>query len=133
MAFSSYQMERLLDRLRRWRGWFDGTLRGAPLLPERVRLTPAALERAGARGGAGPASSARADGPGVAGGDLLRRVGEQEPYPPEVEAERERRAGSFMNPPYPESGRASSIPRLAPGRKKRRGVRPATRPRGVGD
>jgi len=76
MSLSTYQLERFLDRLRRFRGWLAH--------PGESRLTRPRVDR----------------------------VREDKTYPPQVENERERRAGSFMNPPYPHPPNSPRIPKL---------------------
>lgn len=125
MAATSYQMERLLDRLRRLRGWFAGSAHRPSARADPVQVTKLAWERARAVAGP-PAGTPRQSGPpagtprqgGIAG------VAEPGRYPPLVEAERERRAGSFMRPPYPEQPPASHIPRLRRVARKRPTGRP---------
>lgn len=115
MAATSYQMERLLDRLRRLRGWFAGSAHRPSARADPVQVTPLAWKRA--RAVAGPPAGRPRQG-GIAG------VAEPGRYPPLVEAERERRAGSFMRPPYPDQPPASHIPRLQRVARKRPTRRP---------
>ena len=87
MAFSSYQIERLISRLRRW---IAGPFPGRTHSPDSVSTTP------GGSGGMAP-------GPRAGPGGGLKAIAETGQYGAVVEAERERRSGSFMDPPYPES------------------------------
>lgn len=118
MNASSYQIERLLRRLQAWLG---GPERGASVAPERVVLTPEA--RAQAQPGEEPAGPA--PGPEeapVSPADLADRRA----HPPVVEEELERRAGTFMEPPYPETPPGSRVPKLARERSPREPARPVT-------
>lgn len=119
MGTSSFQIERLIDRLRRlgrWLGWPAPGPRAEsdPVQAGTAARTAARLralrEELTGRGGRPPQPS-------------LNAVREDERYPPRTESERERRAGSFMRPPYtPEP--APPIPK-APAKPVRR---PRTRP-----
>lgn len=114
MPVSSYQVERLLDRLRRLGGWVPWPAyrrwRGA----DPVRLSRAAHA-------AQPEPE-----PALAPGPVppLAAVRDGRRYPPVVEQERERRAGSFMEPPYPDPPPPGHIPKLgrAPRRPRRQAV-----------
>lgn len=116
MIYSSYQVERLIDRLRRLSDWLPWPAyrrwRGA----ERVRIRRVAAEAAEAARGvrAGAAPPAAGPPPSVAAVRAGRR------YPPLVEEERERRAGSFMRPPYPDASPSPHIPRTPRGKRRRR-------------
>lgn len=112
MAFSSYQIERLISRLRRW---IAGPFPGRSHAPDPVRTTPGV----GRGGGADDPLSSRRPGAGRGGG--LKAIAETRQYGAVVEAERERRAGSFMDPPYPESPEQIGIPRIP---KLKRDVQP---------
>lgn len=93
MSFSSYQVEQLISRFKRWlAGPFPKRVHNA----DRVSLTPAAGEESGG-------SARHRGGAGAGRLSVVRAIAEKRPFPPGVEAERERRAGSFMHPPYPES------------------------------
>lgn len=116
MAFSSYQLERLIRRLRRW---IAGPFPGRGHVPDPVRTTSgeghgAAMDsrlQGGVREEAtDEAFSSRRAGAGQGGG--LKAIAETRRYEAVVEAERERRAGSFMDPPYPESPGQGGIPRI---------------------
>ncbi len=113
MIYSSYQVERLIDRLRRVSDWLPwpayGRWRGADRV--RIRRAAAEAERA-ARGGA--AAPAPGPVPSVAAVRAARL------YPPLVEEEQERRAGSFMHPPYPDPPPGPHIPRMPGGKRRRR-------------
>ncbi len=89
MGFSSYQIERVIERLRRWRGWIREAKYVFPLVPDHLRVSEE---------GAGKAKSAdpRPRAPNL---PSVSNVVGGEGYPPRVEEERERRAGSFLNPP----------------------------------
>ncbi len=108
MRYSSYQIERLLERLRQWLGqpaprrWHD---------PVRVSR----------RGATAAARLERTEPPPPLAS--LAAVRDRQRRPPAVEYEQERRAGSFLEPPYPETP-APPIPRArhrTGSRGKRRG------------
>lgn len=115
MTASSYQMERLLDRLRRVREWLPRPAyrRWGGMDP--VRTSPAAEEAAEA---VHPSAPAAPRAPSLAA------VREGRRYAPAVEEERERRAGSFMEPP-PEAPLPRPIPKLPRTATPRRRPRPA--------
>lgn len=135
MAFSSYQIERVIRRLRRW---IVGPFPGRSHAPDPVRGTPVAA-RDGARegaaddplssrpGGAGHSGTGHS-GTGHSGG--LKAIAETREYPPVVQAERERRAGSFLHPPYPETPEQIGLPRIP---KLKREVPPNARTASLGD
>ena len=123
MAFSSYQIERLIRRLRRW---IAGPFPGRRHAPDPVRTTPeggsgGAVASRSRQGAADDPISGRSAGPGRGGGGL-KSLAETRRYEAVVEAERERRAGSFMDPPYPESPEDIGIPRIP---KLKRDVSPS--------
>lgn len=96
MTTSGYQVQRLIARLRDWLG-AEQSAQPAP--PDPVRLSGAGRREA-ASGGGRPPSAVRSG------------LWEQQERPPAVERERERRAGSFMRPPYPDPPSPSHIPKL---------------------
>ena len=102
MGVSTYQMERVLSRLAEWFHWpgVRSSNEGAPL-----NVSPEARAYAQNLQGEPKAQGIRTR-PRVpsstAGKDL----------PPVVTEEIERRAGSFMKPPFPTSPRPSHVPRL---------------------
>ena len=99
MPASSYQMEWLLHRLRRWMGYPVTGPQGAG-----DRLSVSGASRAKGHGLQPPP---RRRGEAVRDAHLR---------PPPVEDELERRAGSFMRPPYPQPPLASKVPLLRPPR-----------------
>ena len=106
MAFSSYQIERLIDRLRRWiTGPFPESSRNS----DPVRFTQGGTEQGRISDRATVSHTGRSQSVRRSG---VRAIAEGNPYPPLVEEERERRAGSFMTPPYPENPPPSHIPKL---------------------
>lgn len=109
---SSYQMERLLDRLRRLRDWLPWPAGRRWAGADPVRLSAAARERA--------APAAPPGGP-----PSVEAVRDRTAYPPRVEAERERRAGSFMEPPYPDEP-LPEIPKVERATPRRRPARDIT-------
>lgn len=82
MPFSTYQIERLLDRLRRWRAFFHwpDTMDSAI---DKVSLSPESTDREPPEKGAITRPS-------------IKEVSESGDYPPAVERELERRAESFL-------------------------------------
>lgn len=96
MGFSSYQIERVIERLRRWRGWITEARYVFPLVPDRLRVSGEGAEKA-------KSADPRPRAPNL---PSVAKVVEGEGYPPRVEEERERRAGSFLNPP----NRGSPLP-----------------------
>jgi hypothetical protein len=124
MPVSSYQVERLLDRLRRLGGWATWPAyrrwRGA----DPVRLSRAA-HAAQPEPTPDPPLAPRPVPP-LAPRPVppLAAVRDGRRYPPVVEQERERRAGSFMEPPYPDPPPPGHIPKLgrAPRRPRRQAV-----------
>jgi hypothetical protein len=111
MAHSSYQVERLIDRLRRLSDWLTWPAYRRWRGEDPVRVSRAAREAAP------PSAPPRAEWPSLAAVRDWRR------YPPQVEAERERRAGTFMRPPYvpfTEEAPAPRIPRLERETRRRR-------------
>ena len=110
MAFSSYQIERLIRRLRRW---IAGPFPGRAHAPDPVRTTPGSAREAPTL----PPPS----GGGAGRGGGLKAIAESRQYGTVVEAERERRAGSFMDPPYPESLEQIGLTRIP---KLKREVQP---------
>ncbi|HKI99374.1 MAG TPA: hypothetical protein VKB51_12955 [bacterium] len=106
MIYSSYQVERLLERLRRARGWLPW-----PAYQRWGGMDPVRMSRAAAQAGrdaeaAGPVAVPPLRPPALAAVRDARR------FAPLVEAERERRAGSFMRPPYPDESPAPHIPKI---------------------
>lgn len=102
MAFSSYQIEQLIDRLRRWLG---GDYSPSESEPDPVRVTARGVALSRER--EAPAGSAgRGQAPSLA------RIADVAQHPAEVEREGERRAGSFMKPPYPDPPWPPHIPKL---------------------
>ena len=95
MRYSSYQMERLLDRLRTLSDWLSGPSYKRWRGSDSVRISRAA--RASSQP---PSRNAARAGPMQ--GSAAATVGDDRRFVPVVEAERERRAGSFMRPPYPD-------------------------------
>ena len=96
MEVSTYQMERLLQRLSRWVHWparrtNNGEDRYSPSGEAHDRRQTKPLPRLR------PSVSAAPEPP---------------PRPPLVAEELERRAGSFMKPPYPQPPKPSHVPRL---------------------
>lgn len=109
MAISSYQIGRLLSRLREWH---HGPRRLAAL-PERVSLSADGAMHLDSRS---PSSHTFDEVLQAAGGaPTAHHVSEAKSYPGPVDYELERRAGSFMNPPYPSFGPPSSIPKSGGG------------------
>ena len=98
MGFSSYQIERIIERLRRWRGWIREARYVLPLVPDRLGVSGEGAARAKS---AGPRARA-AFLPGI--GNVVAGEG----YPPRTEEERERRAGSFLRP----SNRGTVLPSI---------------------
>jgi len=102
MGVSSYQMERVLSRLAEWFHWpgVRSPSEGAPLnvSPEARDYAQKLQREQKARG-----ARTRAQAPSSA---------ERKDLPPVVTEEIERRAGSFMKPPFPSSPRPSHVPRL---------------------
>lgn len=124
MAFSSYQVERLISHLKRW---ITGPFPGRSHVPDPVRTTPTRPRNGAPEGVAGDPPSSPGGGAGRAGagrGGGLKAIAETRQYPAVVEAERERRAGIFMDPPYPESPEQIGIPRIP---KLKRDVQPKWR------
>lgn len=107
MPFSSYQVERLIQRLRRRRGWLPGRT-PRPVERDRVRLSP----RARHPGEGTQQPTAPVD-------PRLVEAGPAEP--PVVSTELERRAGLFMQPPCPPPQAPPRVFRLL----RRRGPRPS--------
>ncbi|MDH4248756.1 MAG: hypothetical protein OEW39_13175 [Deltaproteobacteria bacterium] len=96
MLVSSFQMERVLHRLARWIGWPRGS---APRGGDPVTKSAGVLLRAPGK-----------IPPRLKHGPITpKRMGGRHPA---VLEEVERRAGSFMEPPYPPSPRPSHVPRL---------------------
>lgn len=120
MSQSSYQVERLIEHLRRLGDWLSWPAYRRWRGEDPVRLSRAARQSTPAAGGG--AVRARSSAPAT-----LEGVRELRRYAPEVEAERERRAGMFMEPPYPDEPPPSHIPKLE------RVVRRRARARPVGD
>lgn len=118
MGFSSYQIERLIDRLRRW---FSGPYPERLRRPDPVGVTPEGAEKSRATG-PGAAPRARPAPP------VPARIADERAYPPRVEAERERRAGSFMAPFIPDAV-SMAIPKL----RRERTPPPEAVSRGSGD
>ena len=101
MTLSSYQIERLLQRLKRVIGWPSASV---PSERDRVQVSRVTRQHLKTRGGPqGQASKVARVGGGLR---------EQSKRHPVIEAERERRAGSFMEPPYPQEPPPNRIPRL---------------------
>lgn len=90
MAVSTYQLARLLAQFRRWRG-----VERRAAVVDTVTLT---------------------DTPRPPAGQPVRRrtveIIDDAPHAPVVAEELERRAGSFMNPTYPDPPPPSHIPKL---------------------
>jgi hypothetical protein len=107
MTPSSYQVERLLEHLRRLGDWLAW-----PAFPRVGGGDPVRMSRAGVRAAreAEPVPPAARRGPRP---PSLAAVRDAQRYAPVVEAERERRAGSFMRPPYPDEPPPTRIPKLA--------------------
>ena len=104
MRYSTYQAERLLDRLRGWCTWL--------VWPAHTRwrgADPVRLSRDARQGAPAAPPPPRAAGPAS-----LTALREREPLDVDVEAERERRAGSFLEPPYPDERPPSRIPKRGP-------------------
>ncbi|MDH5751606.1 MAG: hypothetical protein OEZ59_04245 [Deltaproteobacteria bacterium] len=99
MTMSTYQMDRLLQRLRRWFAWPQGG--GSGEIDKVVISGSGNRNRQDRSAGSGPARAA----------SEVKETGQRHQS---VEAELERRAGSFMKPPYPGSPPSSRIPRLKP-------------------
>ena len=105
MSISGYQIGRMLMRLRQWH---QGPKR-SPAPSDRVVLSHAGESQSLTRPAAGAAFS-----------DVLRQVArpippavaEQRNHPAVVNEELERRAGSFMVPPYLPQPAVSRIPRI---------------------
>jgi hypothetical protein len=116
MAHSSYQVERLLDRLRRARDWLPWPTYRRWGAADSVRVS-AAAERAVQEAAQAPAALVVA----TPRPPSLAAVRDARRFAPVVEEERERRAGSFMRPPYPDEPPPPHIPRLdgRPGRRLR--------------
>ena len=124
MTQSSYQVQRLLARLRRLGRWLTWPAHRPWAGVDAVQTTAAAKQAAHAaadavaeRGGSGRSAVL----PSVAA------VRDPDRYEAVVEAERERRAGSFMQPPYPPDLPAERIPKLP------RTAAPRPRPRVLGE
>lgn len=96
MGFSSYQIGRLLAHFRLWRG-----LNCIDTANDPVAVSAEATARSGS-----------AAVPPVPRGGSPAHVADRRVYPPIVEEELERRAGSFMDPKYPEQSPSSRIPRV---------------------
>lgn len=116
MTASSYQVERLLERLRQAREWLPWPAYRRWSGQDPVHMSPAA-EEAVARMPSHP--------PGAGRPPSLASVRDGRRYAPVVEEERERRAGSFMAPPYPEPPLPGRIPKLPRAAAPRRRPRPA--------
>ena len=107
MTISSYQIGRLLARLRVWH--HAPARHAAP--SEHVALSAQAAPHNG-----GPyepedfEQALRA----AAGAPIPADVVDQRPLPPVVDYELERRAGSFLDPRYPNFGPPAGIPRAKP-------------------
>jgi hypothetical protein len=121
MIYSSYQVERLIDRLRQLGDWLPWPAYQRWRGMDRVRIRRAAAEAARAARGE-PGGPRRRAPPSVAAVRAGRR------YAPLVEEEQERRAGSFMQPPYPDDAPAQRIPRVSREARRRRSA-----PVGEGD
>ena len=96
MEVSTYQMERLLRRLTRWVHW-------------PARRTQSGEDRYSPSGEVRERSQAK---PPPRLRPTASAAPEPTPRPPVVAEELERRAGSFMKPPYPQPPRPSHVPRL---------------------
>lgn len=118
MTASSFQMERLLDRLRQAREWLPWPAYRSRRVSDPVRMSPAAEQAA---------ESLRAQGVSAPAPLSMAAVRDLRQYAPAVEEERERRAGSFMEPPFPETPPPGHIP------KRPRTAAPRRRPRPAGD
>lgn len=117
MAYSSYQVERVIERLRQLRDWLPWPAHRRWRGEDPVRVSAAARRAADAareERGAGPVPP-----------PAVEAVRERHRYPPAVERERERRAGSFMEPPYPDEP-LPPIPRRGHWQPRRRTARPLT-------
>ena len=101
MNYSTYQMQRLIGRLRRMGRWLAWPAWPVDLGPDAVRASAAARAAAGDTATAGRAAAPPAVG----------AVRAQAQHDPRVELERERRAGSFMQPPYAPDPPAPPIPK----------------------
>jgi hypothetical protein len=117
MSYSSYQMQRLLERLRILSEWLNGPVYRRWRGEDPVRVSRAGRQSAQAAGSGGPPASSAA-APGLAAVRDPRRL------QPLVEEERERRAGSFMQPPYPDEPPPAHIPKAGPRPARRRRPRP---------
>jgi len=107
MPLTGFQVERVLERLRALRRRALGD--GPPRTPtDPVRVSPEAEQRAEQ---AAPAPTP----PSAHGQGLPVDVRDEAPRDPVVTYELERRAGSFMMPPYVPRPRPASIPRLPRG------------------
>ncbi len=108
MTISSYQIGRLLARLRQW----HGLPRRSPAPAERVAVSPDAAEwaREQAPDGSSFPELLRA----ASGEPIPAQVVEQKAYPPPIREELERRAGTFMNPPVLPPAPLAHIPRVKP-------------------
>ncbi len=106
MTVSSYQVELLVRRFRRWMDWAAGPLPAPPDQEEAVELSDTG--RAWAQESS-TVTPRQGSGPDVSNPALVadRRV-----RAPAVEAELERRAGSFLRPPLPNPPEHNPIPRL---------------------
>lgn len=100
MNYSSYQIEILVTRFQRLRGLWRSLGRPAGK-GDRVHLTEEG--QALSRPGALPAAPPPAD---------LRDVRDEEPRPELVEREMERRAGSFLQPPFVPQGAPRKFPKV---------------------
>jgi hypothetical protein len=117
MLYSSYQVERLLEHLRRFSRWLAWPAHkpwngGDPVHVSRAAHPSDRDEQA-----------APAGRPAGALPPMLDTVRDARRFAPVVEQERERRAGSFMQPPYPDEPPASHVPKAGPRPTPRRRAR----------
>jgi len=125
MGYSSFQMERLLARVRRATGWLNWPAHRRWEGADRVQVSREAEAQAAAVAAENArAAEAQALPTQAVPGDVRDRT----TRPALVEQERERRAGSFMEPPYPAEPPADRVPK----RPRGAGRRPA-RPLAEGD
>ncbi|MBI3993942.1 MAG: hypothetical protein HY342_11765 [Candidatus Lambdaproteobacteria bacterium] len=107
MSISSYQIGRLLARLR---VWYQAPPRH-PVPSEHVALS---VSPGPSNGGASAPEDFAQMLRAAAGVPIPADVVDQRPLAPSVDYELERRAGSFLDPRYPGYGPPAGIPRAKP-------------------